>query len=197
MLKIPGRAYGDFSRIFSLPGTEGLKGIQQEVVPTQELSRLLQYSQSKSTQYTLVLTPGVSVLQTFQWEDLSDWNSVIINGVVPTQDSQLPQKTDVRILTGIFLEVSGTQSEYTSAEIVRIDATGSYYMRIAAFGTLVAGHTSAPLVAPSLFPQILSWGGKENTVGVNSRVSGANTSLRYTFSMISGAPGLFHPYPGV
>jgi len=197
LLKIPGNAYGDFSRIFNFPGSEGLEGIQQEVVPVQDLSRLIQYSQAKSTQFTKRLAPAVTTLQTFQWDDVSDWDAVVINGITASTDEECPQKRDVRILTNAFLEVSGTQSEYTSSEVVRIDDTGSNYMAIAAFGALIANHTSAPLTAPSLFPQTLGYGGKENTIGIKSVVSGANTSLRWTFCMISGPPGIFHPHPGV
>jgi hypothetical protein len=198
MLKIPGNAYGDFSRIFNFPGSEGLEGIQQEVVPTQDLSRLLQYSQAQSCQFKLQIAPAASQLTTYQFDDVSDWDSVTINGITITTDAECPQKRDVRILTNVFLEVAGaTTSEYTSCEITRIDDTGAQYMVIAAFGGLVAGHVGAPLTSPSLFPQVLGYGGRENTIVINQVVTGANTSLRFTFCMISAPPGVFHPHPGV
>lgn len=197
-MRIPGNAYGLFANIFNFPGSEGLRGIQEEVVPTQDLSRLLQFSRAKSVVYSLTTTPGASLDRTAQWDDASDWTECQVNGIVTTVDADCPQPTDVRILTGAYLNVTGTLASYTSAELSRINISTGVLLPFAAFGAITTGHNGPAMIAPYRLPQYLLQGvGIERTIDIRMQVSGAGATYNWTFTMLSAESGVFAPYPGV
>jgi azurin len=196
-LQIPGRVYAEFSTVMGFPGTLGLTGIQEEVNPTQDLTRILQNAQAKRVEYHFSNTPAGNLGVTIQWTDASDFASVIVNGITTTDDADLPQPSDFRMITGVYLQIEGTQADYTSFEFSRINSTGAIVMPLVSFGAIVAGHSGPTRDAPNIFPQVLSQGGREASATMILRVSGAAAVFQVMITMIAGPPGLFSTYPGV
>jgi len=196
MLPIPSNAYGRFASILNLPGTESLRAIQSDIVAVQELTRMMQDRLVKRTIYSFDSSPAADLLTDLQWNDASDWTEVQVNGIVQVADSELPQDTDERIVTQVSLQVAGTQSEYTTGEVLRhMPTTSAPLMLLAQFGAITTGHAAASAVAPLLYPQFLV--PNEFTVRINEQVSGANADFAWTIHMISAAPGVLSPYLGV
>lgn len=195
IFKVPSRTWTAFARILRLSGTGGLQGVQREVVPTWEQSRTLQSDRVKSILYEFTLAAVADTESTLQWRDASDWTSVSVNGVVTTNDDQLPAEEDTLIITAIALGVSTTPAEYDSAEVVRILPVAGFFT-LAQFGALIANHDTAMPVSPSLLPQILT--PLEVSVRFRSFLTFvAGVQFAYKIQIISAEPGVLAVFPGV
>jgi len=196
MFKIPGRVYPLFARILGLPGSEALEGIQREIVPTQDLTRMLQGVKVKHTLYTLDTSPTVNANRDVQWNDASDWSEIQVNGVVTAVDAQLPMPTDDRIIIMTSLQISGTQADYSTAEVLRfLPTVAGSLMLVQSYGAIVAAHSAASPTGPLLLPQVLVPG--EISIRLAEKVSGADADFFWSVHMISAERGVLSPYPGV
>ena len=191
----PQRIYSRLGAILGLSGTDGLKGLQDEGVPTQDLTRILQAGKVKQTLYTLATTPAASQVTDVQWADLSDWGEVQVNGIVAAADGDLPQPSDDRIVTQGSLEIS-VEANYTRSEVARLLPTvAGETMSMAEFGALTTSHDNASMIAPFLLPQRLVPG--ETSVRFHDVVSGAGVLFFYTVFMLSAEPGVMSLGSGV
>jgi len=195
MLKIPSRAYTRLSTILRLPGSEGLRGLQEEVVPTQDLNRVLQADRVKIASYSLLLSPAASASTDVQWNDLSDWEAVDIDGVPADTDASLPQDLEDRIIVACSLQTNGS-ADYTTAEVKRFVTTGTGPLGLlTAFGAVPTAHSNAVPDPPMLLPQWLIPG--EFSVRFTQIVSGAGATFHFSVQMISAERGVLAPYVGV
>jgi len=195
MLPIGNRAYVSFGDVMEWAG-DGFSGIAREIIPVQDMNASLLNRFVSRTLYQIELAPAASASLPFVWAVASDWDEVQVNGVVQVDDSQLPQPTDERILVHASLEIAGTATEYTRAELSRDSPTVQVQqMLVMQWGTLPGTLLNATPTAPFLLPQTLSigeTGGEYRVV-----VSGANALLRCTVEMISAQRGVMRPFPGV
>jgi len=196
LIRNPFRSYPTFARIFRLPGTLGLGGIQDEVVPTQDLNRMLQQSRVLHYIFENINTPAASGNVDLQWGDFSDWASVVINGVNAGDDGDMPDTDADRFLLSSSLQIGDTQGDYTSAQMFRIQIGGSgTLMLVNQFGSIVLVHLAPNLVGPNLLPQRLTPG--ETGIRLRQVVSGVGASFNWIFHMLVAEPGVLHPYPGM
>jgi len=196
VIKVPRRSWTRLATILGLPGSESFSGIQEEVVPVQDLTRVLQADRVKQTSYSLDVSPAANFASDLQWNDLSDWTAVQVNGVVASADADLPQDGDERIVIALSLQVSGTIGEYTSAEVKRFVPTGTGPLGLLmTFGAVVATHSNASPAAPLLLPQWLV--PQEFSVRFTGIVTGANADFAFNVQMISAEKGVLSPYVGV
>lgn len=192
---IPTRTYSALARILRLAGTDGLAGMQPEIVPVQDLSRMLQAERVKEVMYLSGSTVVSTQYRAVDWNDASEWSTVSVNGVITTADDDLPQPTDDRIVVTVGLAIGGTQSNYTSASMTRILAIGGGgESELAAFGSVVTSHTCAHMVAPTVLPQRISTG--ELQCHFIEVVSGA-VPITWMVQMLSAEPGVMAALPGV
>jgi len=190
------RAYQQLATILGFPGTESLAGIQNEAVPVQELTRVLQDSRVKRTLFQITGTPAATDTVDLQWSDVSDWTQVLVDGVIQTTDAALPQRNETRLIVGASLQVAGTQANYTTSQVLRRTATTvPQNVLVREWGAIVAGQPNASPIAPSLLPMPLPF--EENTVRWQRVVSGAAAAMSLTVEMISSTRGVLHPVPGV
>jgi len=194
--KIPGRAYLALARILDLPGTEGLEGMQDEVIPVQDLSRILQQAQVKHTVFQKSDQPDPGVILALQWNDVSDWDEVRINGIVVGTDDDLPLLSDDRFIVMCGLGISDTRADYTSAQINRqLPADITQTMQLMAWGAIVSSHEGPVPVAPFTLPQRLV----PSEVQVRLvEIVGATplATFNWTIQMISAEPGVLAAFPG-
>jgi len=197
MFDIPARTYAAFQRIFQL-GSESLRGIQREVVPTQELSRILMAGRARHVAYTLedLLPAGTKTIDV-QWNDASDWTEIQVNGVITTSDDDLPEVTDDRIVIMTGLQITGTQAQYTTADSRRHfpRSAGSHLTLIQEYGAITTGHAGPIPLGPNVLPQYLARG--EDTMRLNEVMSGVATNWFWAFQMIAAEPGILSSYQGV
>jgi len=197
LIKIPFKAFSSFSRIFRLAGSEGLVGIQNEAVPTQDLNRMLQTDRVRHYLFEKIDAPAATGNVDVQWGDVSDWDEVQVNGIVSILDAEMPLTTEDRFVVAVSLQISGTEAEYTTAQALRGPGptAGGTLQLLQEFGVLVTGHLAAPPIAPgSLLPQRLVIG--EDAVRFRQVVSGANAVFNWTIHMIVAEPGVLAAYPG-
>jgi len=196
MLKIPTRVWSQFSTILRLPGTDGLEGLQDEVVPTQDLSRIMMADRVVHGAWFRTNTPAASATSVMQWSDASDWTEIQLNGIVTVNDDELPLLTDDRIVVAVGLQLTGTQADYTSAEITRQlpFATGRR-MQMAQYGAIVAGHNGPTMDPPFLLPQVLL--PNEDIVELAQVVTGNAAAFQLTIQTVSAEPGVMAAFPGV
>lgn len=197
MLFRPQNAYRALATILRLPGTQTVEGIQSEAIPTQDLQRVLQDARVKQTLYQILLSPAATLTTTIQWNDASDWTQVRVDGVIQTDDAALPQRDETRIIVGASLRIAGTVGEYTRAALYRrTDTTIAENILCREWGALGASLLNAlPQPDPGLLPMYLQF--SENSLRIQSVVSGANADLTYTIEMLSAERGVLSPLPGV
>jgi len=196
-LLFPQRAYQALATILRLPGSEGIRGLQDEAVPTQDLQRVLQDARVKQTLYQFAITPAATTTTTIQWNDVSDWTEVIVDGVIQSADDALPQRNETRIIVGASLRIAGTVGEYTRAALYRrTENTTAENILCREWGALGASLLNAlPQPDPGLLPQYLQF--QENSLRIQSVVSGATADLTYAVEMLSCERGLLSPLQGV
>jgi len=196
-LQIPGRTYPQFSTVLGFPGTDGLRGIQQEVVPVQELSRFLLDSKIKRMLYMLnVQSISGTASGLADWGDASDWDDVLLNGVLTIADADLPQPDDDRIITNVSLQVSGTPTDYSTGILNRVlPNPGAGFSDIATWGAMIASHLTAPQTGIKRTPLALGL----NELGINFRIVGTdvNASCDVHVEMIAAERGVMNVFPGV
>lgn len=196
MLKIPSKTWSAFARIVRLPGTQILSGLQEEIVPTQDLSRVMQADRVRHVAYGFTNTPAASANSDLQWNDFSDWTVITTNGLVASGDAELPQPDEHRIITAVGLQISAGGGDYTSAEMNRFNFFPvASLLPMAEWGAVTAGHNSAQQSAPALLPQQLAPG--ENSVRLTQIVTGATAVFNFTVQMIVAEYGVMAAYPGV
>jgi len=197
MLYFPQNAYRAIATILRLPGTQSIEGIQSEAIPTQDLQRVLQEARVRRTLYQFLISPASTTTTTIQWNDASDWTEVQVDGIVQTLDAALPQRNETRIITGASLRIAGTTAEYTRAALYRrTDTAVVENVLCREWGALGASLLNAlPQPDPGLLPMYLPL--LENTLRIQSVVSGANADLTYTIEMLSAERGVMHPLQGV
>jgi len=196
LFKIPGQAYAALARILDLPGTVGLEGFQDEVIPTQDLTRMLQDIKVKRTLFQAIIDPSATQNTTKQWADASDWTEVQVNGITQVADDALPQPNQQRFITSVSLHVAGTQSHYTTAAVSRRTATTTAAnILLASFGALSSNRSSVSPDQPALLPAVLAF--EEVDCRFNQVVSGNDAQFNFIIEMISAERGVLHPIPGV
>jgi len=197
LLQIPVRAYAQLANILGFGGSTGIIGIQDEAIPTQDLTRILQDARVQRTLFQLTEPDVAATGNTdMQWNDLSDWTEVWVNGIQQSTDDQLPQRNQTRIITSVSLQIAGTQADYTVAAVYRRTATAIVHnILLAEFGVLVTSLNNAAGVGVGLLPQWLQL--EENTVRWQKVVSGNLSDLSLTIEMISAERGILHPGPWI
>jgi len=193
---IPSMSYGQLATILELPGTVGLTGMQEEIVPVQDLSRVLQAAKVKRTQFIRANSHAVTDDTAISWNDASTFTSVHVNGVLTTLDSDLPALTDQKIIIFAGLAVTGTQADYTSAQLLRIlgDA-GATQALIVEWGDVGAGNVVPTRLAPWSMPIVLS--PDETAASLRVAVSGVAAVTRLSVQMVSAPVGVMASFPGV
>lgn len=196
MLKIPIRAYTALSRILRFPGTEGLSGMQREIVPTQELTRVMQEFEIVHMAYFFDATPAASDSPALDWADESDWREVLRNGSIIGTDADLPAITDDRLLITASLRISGTAADYTSASVSRISVdSASGRLKVRDWGA-IAGITTSPLIVGiNELPVPLGRG--ETIIRPEQIVTGNAAVFTWVFEYLSATPGVMSRYPGI
>jgi len=196
LLRIPIRAYAQISNILGFPGSESIRGLHDEAFPVQELTRVLQDLRVDRYLFEFANIPAASGNSDLQWNDASDWEEVLRNGIVVIDDAQMPQRNQQRLITSVSLRVQGTQADYTTAALYRRTATAAANnVTLRRFGVLIAGDANAPALAPNLLPQMLQF--EENTVRLLQTVTGIAADLTLVVEMLVSQRGVMHPYPGV
>jgi len=197
MIQIGNRSYLRLADILGFAGTAGLSGIQQEVVPTQDLTRILLDSRVKRCVYNFFQETIVgTAAATAQWGDLSDWQEVQINGITAATDADLPDEEEDRILIYAACQVSTQPAHYTNAVITRsFNNTAATAGDVATFGTFVTGHLCAPLNAPSRLPQSLMFG--ETDIIFRTVGGGVDGDIDFTLIMLAAERGVMSLFPGV
>lgn len=196
MIKLPTRIWSNFSTILGLAGTTSLDGMQTEVVPVQDLTRVMQSDRVQTVAYSFQNTPAATSTFTRDWNDASDWTEVRVNGIITTNDADLPPLDWDRWVIAVGLAIGGTQAHYTSSEQFRlVPFTLNNEVELASYGDLVAGHTNAPALAPNLLPQKLL--PQELTVRLTAVVSGNAAAFRETIQLVAAEPGVLAAYIGL
>jgi len=195
--RIPGPGFGQVSAILGLPGVIGLTGMQEEIVPTWDLNRVLQAAKIKRTMYQLNQASIIgSTTATPIWNDASDWDEVQVDGVVTVRDADLPQPTDERIIVACGLEVSGAPTEFTSGIFARTIATVvPQRIAVAEFTAVTSSLLVAKMQAPNLMPQTLALG--EVGCLIRNVGTGVVAVPHWIVQMISAEPGVMSIAPGV
>lgn len=197
-LPLGARAYVRLGDIMGW-GNRGLRGVEETIIPVQDLSKVLLDSRVKRTLYTSSAKATINGNTDFvlEWGDASDWAEVQINGVVSSADIQMPQPGTDRIITAMSLSVSGaTPAEYTSCEIARsAPTTVAVSLNCVRFGAPTAGHRTASIDAPYLLPQALNL----NELQIIMRLvgTGVDGTATLAVSMLSAERGVMNLYPGV
>jgi len=197
LIKIPVRAYAQLANILGFGGSIGIVGIQDETIPVQDLTRILQDARVQRTLFQLT-EPDVAATGStdMQWNDRSDWTEVWVNGIEQQTDDALPQRNQTRVITSVSLQVAGTQADYTVSALYRRTATAIVHnILLAQFDTLVTSLNNAVGLAPTLLPQWLQL--EENTVRWQKVVSAGLSDLSLTIEMISAERGILHPGPWI
>jgi len=195
MIKLPQQVYQRFATILGLEGTTGLEALQSEVVPTQDLSRVMQASRVDRYFYQFGNTPAASAALTLGWDDLSDWTTVRRNGILVSDDAGLPPATHERIIAAIGLQVSGTEADYTTAAAYRFMPSG-HTSQLIEFGAITSAvHRGPVVVAPNLLPQWLVPG--EVNVNLVQEVSGIAAVMNWQVQMIAAETGVMAAFTGV
>lgn len=196
MLKIPTKVWSKFSTILRLPGSEGLANIQSEVVPVQDLSRIMQADRVDRMAYSFTNTPAASATTTLQWNDVSDWDQVRKNGIIVGADNELPALTDDRIIISMGLEIGGVDADYTSCEAVRVTPfTTIRFVQLAAWAAIVASHNAPTLTPPLQLPQYLLPG--ETDMRLVQIVTGIGADFNFVVQMVAAEPGVMAAYGGI
>jgi hypothetical protein len=157
---------------------------------------MLMADQVKQVLYSLNTSPAANATTDVQWADASDWTEIQVNGVLTAADRDLPQPTDDRIVTMVSLQVTGTQSDYTTGEVLRhLPTDTGPLMLLADMGAIVTSHNAASPVAPLVVPQYLIPG--ETTVRFGEIVSGADADFAWSVHMVSAERGVMSAYQGV
>jgi len=170
--------------------------MEEEVVPTQDLSRILQASKVKRTQYIRTNSHSGSDDTSFEWNDVSDWSSVHVDGVLAGVDEDLPTPTDEKIIIYTGMMVTGVQSHFTRAQFLRtLGDSGSTSVAVAEWTGVTTDLISPSLVAPWTLPVTLS--PDEIAGSLRVVVSGTSAVTRLVVQMLSGPIGVMAPFPGV
>lgn len=178
---------------------EGLQGLSQEVVPTQDLSKILLNARVKRCLYTsaAIATINGNVDTVFQWADNSDWTEVQINGIVIGNDPAMPQPGDERIIIDASLTLGGvTPSQFTTAELVRTaPVAATVRQSCIEWASPTTAHLTATVTAPYLLPQTLNL----NETDCFLRIVGTGTAalITLTVSMLAAERGVMNLFPGV
>ncbi len=196
MFRLASKIYTALPRIFRLPGTEQLEGMQREGIFTQDLNRMMQADRVTHTLYTQTDTPAATQDNGNLWGDASDWTEVQVNGIRTTIDQDLPSSADDRLIISVGLHLAGTTASYTSAAFIRRmqDAAGNRVL-VREFVALVASHNNPTILAPNLLPTPLNH--SELTCIMQEVVSGIDCDFRWSIEMLSAEPGVLSRYPGV
>lgn len=196
--KLPARVYSQYARLLKLPGSDsGFHTLQDELVPVQDMSRVMQADLVQRTLYTTTQAPAASTVTDIQWAEASDWTEVQVNGILSVDDAALPQVTDDRIITMAGLRISGTAASYNSSQALRTmpTASGADQLTIAEWGAIVTGHDGPTMAGLFMFPQFLTPG--EDTVRLDQEVSADLAVFHFMFQMVSAEPGVLARYPGL
>ena len=194
MLKIPGRVYTQFATVLGLAGSENVKGLQSEVVPTQDLTRFLQATQVKHTIFTRTQTMAIdNDILILNWNDASDWTEVQVDGALTTRDSDLAQPSDDRWLLMVSLQITVPALWLTAECKRRLNDASASDTYVQSFSDVPAGHSMA-IPETSLLPMVLST--RENIVVLRMLRSGAGPGGLWSIQMISAEPGVLAAFPG-
>lgn len=197
LIRLPGLAYGSFYTAMRFPGSETFSGMQDEVVPVQDLNRALQDALVEHILYVKNIAPAATETLAMGWADRSTWDSVLINGILvdlSTGDAQLPDAADDRFIVSAGYEITANGGDYTSAELTRTLPVGAATrMQMVEWGAVVASHVS-PNVVSYLLPQRLT--PREDTVRVTNVVSGSTLTAELSIQMMAAPPGVLAAYLG-
>jgi len=197
LLKIPSRAYARLATLLGFPGTEGIVGIQDEAVPTQDLSRVFQDTRIKRTVYKLLTNPAADDTVDASLSTVSEWEEVLVDGVEVAANADLPQRfLDDRIIVDIGLQVFGTRADYTRASVSRmIQTSPASSSQLREFGAIATGLIE-PTVQPfNPLPVYINF--RDFDLRFVQIVSGNAADFAWTIHMVSAPRGILHPYPGV
>ena len=195
MIKIPSRSYGALGTILELPGTEGLGLMMRDIVPVQDLSRVLMAAKVKRIAYELTETVAGTGNASPVWGDASTWTNVSVNGISTVRDEDLAQPNEERFITSVSLQIGGTVAHYTSLEVTRlVPSLGNAQIRVAEFGDLATSHATATPVGTAILPVALQVG--ETTLRLNQVVSGIESIQTFVIQLIAAPQGLLAIMPG-
>ena len=170
--------------------------MDDQIVPTQDLSRILQASKVKRTQYIRTNSHSGSDDTTFEWNDVTDWSTVHVDGVLTTADADLPTIADEKIIIYVGMMVTGTQAHFTRAQFLRtLGDAGSTSVAVADWSGVTTDLIAPSLVAPWTLPVTLS--PDEIAGSLRCVVSGTAAVTRLVVQMISAQIGVMSPFPGV
>jgi len=196
LLRIPTKAYQDLVRLLGLDTRTGVRGIHDEVFPTQDMNRILQSHRIQRTTYVFSNTPAVDFVNAVQWTDFSDWAEVVVDGRQAAADADLPPVDHDRYVTSVSLEISGTIASYVGLTVLRVHNTILADTGIIAkYGANTDGLLNPIEIGPRQLPLLLAL--DENGVSFSMDVSGAGNAFHVTIEMISADPGIMALLPGV
>lgn len=198
MLPLGVRTYTGLGDIMQW-SNEGLVGMSTEVVPTQELSKVLLNARVKRCLFTTapIATINGNVDTVLQWADVSDWAEVQINGIVIGSDAAMPQPGDERIIVDASLTLGGTtRTQLTTAELVRTAPTAATVRQSCVeWSAPTLSHLTALITTPYLLPQTLNL--NESDAFLRLVATGVDALVTLTVSMLAAERGVMNLYPGV
>ena len=173
--------------------------IDDVVIPTQDLSRVLQRSQVRHFVYHLNQDLTGDVTTSVQWGDASDWTEISADNIVLTLDSELPAAdgSQDRLLTGIGLFVSDNPAEWVSSLVRRVPALATAQVTYA-WSALSAARLAGNAVpaVPNLLPIVIAPG--EATIELDTDITFvAGVTLDWIIEMMVAPQGVMASYPGV
>lgn len=193
-------AYTALSRILD-PSGPGIafREIDTTVIAVQDLSRVLQRSQTKHLVYFKEQALAADSAVSLQWDDLSDWDEVAQDGIAIGSDAELPVSTGEtdRILVAIGLQLSVTPVEWDSS-VLRRQASIPTALTTVSWSAVKANLISTNVIpsAPNLLPVVLS-PGEVSVELVTDITFTLGVTLKWVIEMIIAPQGVMAVYPGV
>lgn len=194
--RIPTLAYNQLAKLLGLRGGFGIKGIHDEVFPTQEMNRLLQLGRVHRTLFITRAAVAADVVTLSGWSDFSTWSEVITDGIPVTGDAGMPMASNDRMIVFMALTINATIADYVGLTIAReLGDVGLDLALLGKWGANTGGGPYPDQIGVNLLPVMLDH--REARVEFTKDVSGAGSGFIISIEMLDAEPGLLPMYPGV